>query len=101
METHPIAKIIGEKGIDTVDLSMFSKEQKKEIYSQAADILIRLNKTEEALIALERGGRKLPIEELKKIAENKIMMGQHREAYNLLVRTGQKEMAEFVKANFL
>jgi ClpP class serine protease len=101
MEAHPIAKMIAEKGIDSADLSMFPEEQRKMIYSQAADILQRLNKQEEWMIALERAGRPLPIDQLKKIAENKIMMGQHREAYGLLVKTGQTEMAEFVRKNFL
>jgi hypothetical protein len=101
VETHPIAKMIAEKGVDSADLSMFSEEQRRMIYSQAADILFRLNKAEQGMIALERAGRPLPIDQLKKIAENKIMMGQHQEAYELLIKTGQHEMAEFVKANFL
>ncbi len=101
METHPIAKLIAEKGIDSADLSMFSETQRQEIYSQAADILLRLNKVEQGLIALERAGRPLPVEKLKKIADNKILLGQHQEAYDLLIKTGQHELAEFVKANFL
>jgi len=101
VEIHPIAKIMAEKGVDNVDLSMFDESQRCEIYSQAADILLRLNKPEQGLIALERAGRELPYEQLKKIADNKIMLGQHREAYDLLVKTGQTELAEFVKANFL
>ncbi|MBW2971407.1 hypothetical protein KY359_00070 [Candidatus Woesearchaeota archaeon] len=100
-DVHPISKMIVEKGVDIVDLSMFSEVQRQEIYSQAADILLRLNRHEEAFIAMEMAGRPLPVEQLKKLAENKILMGQHREAYELLLRTGQKELAEFVKANFL
>ena len=101
VEIHPIAKIIAEKGVDNADLSMFPEEQRRMIYSQAADILFRLNKVEHGMIALERAGRPLPVDQLKKIAENKILMGQHKEAYDLLVKTGQLEMAEFVKMNFL
>lgn len=101
MEIHPIAKMIAEKGVDCADLSMFPEEQRKMIYSQAADILLRLNKIEHAFIAMERAGRPLPVDQLKKVAENKIMLGQHQEAYDLLMKTGQIEMAEFVKANFL
>ena len=101
VEVHPISKMIVEKGVDSVDLSMFAEVQQQEIYSQAADTLLRLNRHEEAFIAMEKAGRPLPVEQLKRIAENKIMMGQHYEAYKLLVRTGQHELAEFVKANFL
>ena len=101
MQIHPIAKIMAEKGVDQMDLSMFDEEQQQQIYSQASNILLRLNRIEEALIAMERSGRGLPIEQLKKIAENKMMLGQHKEAYELLEKTGQKEMAEFVRANFL
>ncbi|MBU2560782.1 MAG: hypothetical protein KKD17_00655 [Nanoarchaeota archaeon] len=101
MEVHPIAKMLAEKGVESADLSMFSEEQRRMIYSQAADILMRLNKHESAFIAMELAGRPLPVEQLKRIAENKILLGQHREAYELLLKTGQKELAEFVKANFL
>ena len=99
--THPIAKILAENGVDKVNMSMFTEEQKKDIYSQAADILFRLNKYEDAFIALERAGKPLPVDQLKRIAENKISLGQHKEAYEFLMRAGQKELAEFVKMNFL
>jgi ClpP class serine protease len=101
MDIHPIAKVMAEKGVESVDMSMFNEDQRREIYSQAADTLIRLNRIEQAFIAMERAGRPLPIEKLKKVAENKIMLGQYQEAYDLLLKTGQNEMAEFVKANFL
>jgi hypothetical protein len=101
VETHPIAKMIAEKGVDCADLSMFPEEQRRMIYSQAADILFRLNRVEHGMIALERAGRPLPVEQLKKIANNKIMMGEYKEAYDLLIKTRQHEMAAFVKANFL
>jgi len=101
VEVHPIAKMIAEKGVDSADLSMFSEVQRQEIYSQAADILLRLNKLEHALIAMEKAGRPLPLDQIKKIADNKILMGEYKAAYDLLVRTGQNEYAEFVKANFL
>ena len=101
VEIHPIAKMISEKGVDSVDLSMFPDAPRKEIYSQAADILLRLNKYEEAFYAMEKAGRPLPLDQLKKIADNKILLGQHKEAYDLLVRCGKKDLAEFVKLNFL
>ncbi len=101
VQVNPIAKIIAEKGVDSANLSMFTEEQVQEIYSQAADILLRLNKLESAMIAMERAGRPLPIEELKKIADNKILLGDYKSAYDLLRKTGQDEYAEFVKENFL
>ncbi|MFH1063552.1 MAG: hypothetical protein V1729_00560 [Candidatus Woesearchaeota archaeon] len=101
MNTHPIAKILAEKGVDSVDLSMFPEEQIKEMYSQAADILLRLNRNEQAFIAMERAGRVLPLDQLKRIADNKIMLGQHKEAYDLLMKTGHEDLAEFVRQNFL
>jgi hypothetical protein len=80
---------------------MFSSEQRKEIYAETAEILKRHNKWEEAFIAMERAGLPLPIEQLKRMAENRIALGQYQEAYDLLMRTGQEEMAEFVRKNFL
>ncbi|MBI5881254.1 hypothetical protein HZB90_03930 [archaeon] len=101
MEAHPIAKILADRGVDSVSLSMFSNEQKKEIYAETANILVRHNKFEQAFIAMERAGLPLPIEQLKRMAENRIALGQYQEAYDLLMRTGQREMADFVKKNFL
>jgi len=101
MEIHPIARIITEKGVDSVDLSMFNDVQRREIYSQAANIFARLDKQDSAIICMERAGIPLPLEQLKKIAENKVLMGQHREAYELLLKAGQKDLAEFIKKNFL
>jgi len=100
METIPIAKRIAEKGIENIDLSMFSEDDRKVIYEKAADILSRMGKIDESFIALEKAG-KLPVEELRKRAETKMQFGQYKEAYYLLMKTGQIEMAEFVKTNFL
>jgi|SRR3989344_3964213 len=100
MKTTPIAKRIVEKGIENVDLSMFSDDDRRIIYDKAADILLRVEKIDESFIALGKAG-KLPVEELKKRAESKMHLGQYKEAYCLLMKTGQIEMAEFVKTNFL
>ncbi|NQU78549.1 hypothetical protein HQ545_02145 [Candidatus Woesearchaeota archaeon] len=101
MEPHPIARMIAEKGINSSDMSMFPADKKEEIYSQAADILMRLNKMDEALTAMEMSGRPLPVDKLKNIAEDRMSLGQYKEAYALLKRIGQQEMAEFVRLNFL
>ena len=98
---HPIAKLLVDKGVESVDLSMFEIEKRKEIYSQTADILHRLNRHEEAMVALSLAGRPLPVDQLKKMAENRMALGQYREAYDLLMKTGQIDMAEFVRQNFL
>ena len=101
MDIHPIAKMIVQKGVESTNLSMFSEVQKQEILGQAAETLMRLNRYSEAIKALELGGLALPVEQIKKIAENKILYGQYQEAYDLLLKAKQNEMAEFVKANFL
>ena len=101
VEIHPIAKLIVNKGIESFDVSMFTEEQKKEILAQAANIFLRQGRFDDAMIALERGGLPLPEEQIRQVADKKILMGQYQEAYDLLSKTGQHEMAEFVKANFL
>lgn len=100
-ETNPIAKLIVNKGIDNFDVSMFPEEQKKEILSQAANIFMRQGKFKEAVISLEKAGLPLPVEQIRLVADKKILMGQYKEAHELLSKTGQIEMAKFVKANFL
>jgi hypothetical protein len=101
VEIHPIAKIIVNKGVENFDISMFTEEQKKEILSQAAGIFLRQGKFDQAMIAMEKAGLPLPVAQIRKVADKKILMGQYFEAYELLRKTGQTEMAEFVKANFL
>ncbi|MBW2968004.1 hypothetical protein KY362_05965 [Candidatus Woesearchaeota archaeon] len=101
VQAHPIAKMLAEKGVDSVDLSMFDEVQQQEIYSEAADILLRLNRPEEALVAMSKAGRPLPLDKLKKMADNRMALGQYQEAYDLLQKTGQTEMAEFIRQNFL
>jgi tetratricopeptide (TPR) repeat protein len=101
MDIHPIANLIVQKGVPSANLSMFSDVQRQEILGQAADTLMRLNRYYEAIDALELAGLPLPVEQLKKIAENKILFGQYQEAYELLVKAKQTEMAEFVRQNFL
>lgn len=100
-EVNPIAKMIVNKGIESFDVSMFPEEQKKDILAQAAQIFLRQGRFDEAMIALERAGLPLPEEQIRQVADKKILMGQYQEAYELLSKTGQTEMAEFVKANFL
>ena len=101
VEVNPIAKMIVNKGIESFDVSMFPEEQKKEILAQAAQIFMRQGRFTEAVVSLEKAGLPLPVEQIRKVADKKILMGQYQEAYELLSKTGQTEMAEFVKANFL
>jgi len=101
MDIHPIAKLIVQKGVRSANLSMFSEVQRQEILGQAAETLMRLNRYNEAIDAMELGNLPLPVDQLKKIAENKILFEQYQEAYELLVKAKQHEMAEFVKTNFL
>lgn len=101
METHPIAKLIVNKGIENYDVSMFNEDQKKDILAQASQIYMRQGKFKEAVICLEKADLPLPIDQIRLAADKKILMGRYQEAYELLAKTGQHEMAEFVKANFL
>ncbi len=100
MEIHPIAKMITEMGANP-DLSMFPELQQKEIYSQVADIFMRHQKYDKAIEFMEKAGRPLPIEQIKKVAESKMLLGKHEEAYALLMKCGDPEIAEFIKQNFL
>lgn len=99
--TNEMAKMIIAKGVDNVNLEMLSPDQRKALYRDVAEILYRQGKTEEAIIALMKGGFDLPADGLKKIAEEKMSLGNYRGAYDFLTRAGQHDMAAFVKTNFL
>lgn len=102
METaHPIAKIMVEKGLSAVNTTMFSKEEKEAIFSEAADALLRLNRVDEALIALEKSGRPMPEDLVRKIADERMIVGKYAEAHSLFVKIGDQQMAEFLRLNFL
>ncbi len=79
---------------------MFTAKQQQMIYTKAGEELLRLNKFEEALYALEKGG-KLPIDQLRKIAQNHIDLREYRTAYLILQKIGDTAMASFLKENFL
>lgn len=99
--TNEMAKMIVSKGVDNVNMDMLSPDQKKALYRDVAEILYRQGKTEDAIIALMKGGFDLPMEGLKKIAEEKMSIGNYQAAYNFLTRAGQHDMAAFIKSNFL
>lgn len=99
--TNPIAKLIVEKGINNVDTSMFPDHKLIDIYMDAAQILQRLNRMDEAYVAMAKAGQPIPIEKIKAIANEKIGLGKYQEAYALLKNTDEKELAEFIKQNFL
>ncbi len=101
MKTHPIAKLIVSQGIENFDHSMFSPEQKKEIYGQVAQIYFRQGRFEQGIKALERAGLPLPTETIKQVADKKLLLGKYQEAYELLAKIGDEKMAEFVRINFL
>lgn len=100
MNKIEIAKNIVKKKIEKADLSMFSEAERGQIYIEAAKILLRLNRTNEAFIALEKSGN-LPVDELMKIIDKAIELGEYEKSYNLLTKLGKAEMAEFIKRNFM
>ncbi|MBN1385612.1 hypothetical protein JW968_01390 [Candidatus Woesearchaeota archaeon] len=95
------AKLIAEKGIDKVDVSMFPEAKRKEIYSEAAEIFYRQNRHNEWFRALKLAGKQLPTDEIHQHAKNSMSMGQYKEAYELFVLAEDEGMAEFMKENYL
>ncbi|MFC1722599.1 hypothetical protein ACFL0V_00505 [Nanoarchaeota archaeon] len=101
MEIHPIAKLIVQKGLAGFDGSMFSEAQRVEIFGQASQIFFRQGRFDEGIEALEKGGLPLPADKLRELADRKMLLGKHEEAYKLLAKIGDDKMAEFVRTNFL
>ncbi|GEM_PF-2518228 len=100
MDLTPLTLSLVRNGIKNANLSMFSTEQQQIIYTQAGEELLRLHKFDEALYALEKGG-KLPIDQLRKIAQSHMDLREYRTAYLILQKIGDTAMANFLKENFL
>src|SRR3989338_9708132 len=100
MDLTLISLSVARNGIKNANLSMFTAEQQQIIYTKAGEELLRLNKFDEALYALEKGG-KLPIDHLRKIAQSHMDLREYRTAYLIFQKIGDTAMAHFLKENFL
>ena len=98
---HPIAKLIADNGVENFKSQMFSEEQKKDILGQAAELLFRQGKFNDAIVALEMAGLPLPKDKIREAADKKMLLNKYEEAYFLLAKIEDQQMADFIKANFL
>ncbi len=99
MNAEALAQIVVRNGVKQTDLSMFSLDEQKRVYARAGEELLRLNRINDAIDALERAG-KLPIEMLRKMAQSKMDLREYESASVLFEKIGDKEMADFLKENF-
>lgn len=80
---------------------MFSDEERKAILTQVAEVYVRQGKMNEVLEILELIDIKKFAEIMKPIAESCVERGDYRKAALIYERIGEKEMAAFVRANFV
>ena|SRR3989344_4649721 len=99
--TNPIVKLIVEKGLKNVNLSMFKDSEKKAILQQAVEIFLRQGKTVEVLEILEHVDVKKFEDMLRPVAEHCVELGEYKKAALIYEKIGYSELAEFIKLNFL
>ena len=90
-------KLIVAKGVDNVDLSMLPN--KEEVYSKAAQILFDEQKIVEAVKCWKLSGSEMPKEELIKIANNEMALGNKEVAF-FIFKSVDAQMASFIEKNY-
>ena len=101
MDTDGVVQLIFQKGLKNVNLSMFSDQEKKVILTQVAEVFIRQGKHQEVMEILEYVDLHKFSDIMKPIAEACMERGDYRRAVMIYEKIGEKQMAEFLQANFV
>ena len=101
MNTEAITKLIVEKGLKNVNLSMFTDAEKKTILQEAAEVFLRQGKTVEVLEILEHVDLQKFADIMKPLAENCVEQGEYRKAVQIYEKIGHTELADFIRLNFV
>ncbi|HLD33777.1 MAG TPA: hypothetical protein VJB66_03550 [Candidatus Nanoarchaeia archaeon] len=99
--SNPIVKLIVEKGLKNVNLSMFKDSERKAILQEVAEIFLRQGKTPEVLEILEHVDVKKFEDMLRPIAENCVELGDYKKAALIYEKIGYNDLAEFIRLNFV
>lgn len=100
MSTDTVVKAIIANSDKPIDLSMFSPEQRREIFSKVAEVLFKQGKTAQAIAALEKADVDLS-EKLEPIAKYYFEIGEYSTACLLYEKLGRKELVDFMRQNLL
>lgn len=101
MNPDAIAKLIVEKGLKNVNLSMFTDSEKKSILQEAAEVFLRQGKTADLLEILEYVDLKKFADMMRPLAENCVEQGEYKKAAQIYEKIGYGELAEFIRLNFV
>ena len=99
--SSPIVKLIVEKGVKNVNLSMFKDSERKAILQEVAEILLRQGKTPQVLEILEYVDVKKFEDMLRPVAEHCVELGDYKKAALIYEKIGYNELAEFIRINFV
>lgn len=100
MNTDTVVKAIIANVDKPIDLSMFSPEDKSEIWSRVADTLFKHGKIAQAISALEHADVDLS-EKLEPIAKYYFEIGEYETACLLYEKLNKKELVAFMRQNLL
>ncbi|HLC19902.1 MAG TPA: hypothetical protein VJK72_03210 [Candidatus Nanoarchaeia archaeon] len=101
MNPDAIAKLIVEKGLKNVNLSMFTDSEKKTILQEAAEVFLRQGKTADLLEILEYVDLKKFADMMRPLAENCVEQGEYKKAAQIYEKIGYGDLAEFIRLNFV
>jgi len=101
MDQESIVKLIVQKGVKEVNLSMFSDLEKKRILQQVAEIYMRQGKTADVMGILRFVDLKAFADRMRPLAEQCVEMGEYEKAALIYERVGDRELAEFIRENFV
>lgn len=101
MTPDAIAKLIVEKGLKNVNLSMFTDAERKTILQEAAEVFLRQGKTAEVIEILEHVDLQKFADLMRPLAENCVELGEYKKAAQIYEKIGHTTLAEFIRFNFL
>jgi hypothetical protein len=101
MDKDIVIKVIMQKGLKNIELSMFSDDERKGILEKVAENLIRQGKTNEIIEILEQVDTKKFADIMGRIADQCMDMEEYEKAAFIYDRIGDHLLAEVVRKNFL
>jgi len=101
MDREALVKLIVQKGVRKVNLSMFSELERKGILQEVVEVLLRQGKASEAVEIIEHVDAKRFADLLRPIAEQCVELRDYRKAALIFERIGDHELAEFINENFV
>jgi hypothetical protein len=101
MDPETVVKLIVNKGVDKVNLSMFSETERKAILQQVVEAYMRQGRVSDVLDILEHVDLKAFADRMRPVAEQCVELGEYKKAALIYEKIGYRDLSEFITENFV